>query len=87
MDRPDTASKMQANQKGIWDRTFALWTQTILQQTRRQISDMLLLISTKYGADQTIREVEILCQVGKNIRQLGTHHLRRQGKFQLLDAI
>ena len=87
MDRPDTASKMQANQKGIWDRTFTLWTQTILQQAGRQISDMLLLLSTKYGADQAIREVQILCRVGKNVRQLGTHHLRRRGKFQLLDAI
>ena len=78
---------MQANQKGIWDRTFTLWTQTILQQTERQISDMLLLISTKYGADQTIREVQILCRVVKNVRQLGASHLRRRGKFQLLDAI
>ena len=87
MDRPDTAPKLQANQEGVWDRTFTLWTQTILQQAGRQISDMLLLLSTKYGADQAIREVQILRRVGKNVRQLGTHHLRRRGKFQLLDAI
>ena len=48
---------------------------------------MLLLLSTKYGADQAIREVQILRRVVKNVRQLGASHLRRRGQFQLLDAI
>ena len=48
---------------------------------------MLLNLPAKYGAHQAVREVQILRRVGKNVRQLRTFHLRRRGKFQLLDAI
>ena len=87
VDRTDTAPKMQVDQEGVWDLNITLWTQAILQQVGRQVSDLLVHLPTEHGARQAAGEVQVLRRAVKNVGQSRVDHLRRRGQLQLLDAI